>query len=248
MSEEGGPPPPRDPGPSVGGTSVEEAVPVPGWRRALRWLENLLWIGVLAFAAVRFGPQLGAWLGVGPALGAAPEFSVRTLDGVTLSTDSLEGQVTIVNFWATWCPPCRIEIPALQSLHEDFADEGLVVLGLSTDAGGVGSVKPFLEERGVTYPVAMADGATRNAFGGVTALPTTFILDRDGVIQHRVFGFFAPPAMRAAVRRLLGESDPSTAGEVDPTVGVRGEWTRGLPAGDVPGQPSGSLLITSTSR
>jgi thiol-disulfide isomerase/thioredoxin len=135
------------------------------------------------------------------------------LDGATLDRDALRGQVAIVNFWATWCPPCRVEIPALQDLHEEFGPEGLVVLGLSTDAGGVGAVTTFLAERGVTYPVAMADAMTRNAFGGVTALPTTFILDRDGVIRHRVFGFCAPPAMRAAVRRLLEESPASGPSE-----------------------------------
>lgn len=180
----------------------------PRWRRVLGWVENIFWLGILVFAVVRLGPQVGAWLGVGPTLGAVPDFRVETLSGVEVDDDSLRGQVTIVNFWATWCPPCRVEIPALQRLHEDFADAGLVVLGLSTDAGGVAEVSAFLEERGVSYPVAMADPATRRAFGGVSALPTTFILDREGVIRHRVFGFFAPPAMRAAVQRLLEEETP----------------------------------------
>jgi peroxiredoxin len=185
--------------------SREAGAPLPWWRTALRWAERVLWIGVLAFAVVRLGPQVGALLGVGPALGSTPDFTLRTLDGSTLGAEELRGRVTVVNFWATWCPPCRIEIPALQSIHEDYADEGLVVLGISTDAGGEGAVRPFLEERGVTYPVALADNAVRRAFGGITALPTTFIVDREGVIRHRVFGFFAPPAMRAAVRRLLEE-------------------------------------------
>ena len=162
-------------------------------------------MGVLGFAVVRLGPQVGALLGVGPALGSTPAFAVETLDGTTLDATDLRGRVAVVNFWATWCLPCRVEVPALQALHEDLSEEGLVVLGLSTDAGGRGAVDAFLEERGVTYPVALADGAVRRAFGGVTALPTTFIVDRDGVIRHRVFGFFAPPAMRAAVRRLLDE-------------------------------------------
>ena len=160
---------------------------------------------MLAFAVVRLGPQVGAFLGVGPTLGSTPDFTLRTLDGEALAAEDLRGRVAVVNFWATWCPPCRIEIPALQSLHEDYAEEGLVVLGISTDVGGAGAVRPFLEERGVTYPVALADNGVRRAFGGITALPTTFIVDREGVIRHRVFGFFAPPAMRAAVRRLLDE-------------------------------------------
>ncbi len=185
--------------------SIEDGTSAPWWRTALKWGERVLWIGVLAFAVVRLGPQVGALLGVGPTLGSTPDFTVRTLDGEPLAARDLRGRVAVVNFWATWCPPCRIEIPALQSLHEDYAEEGLVVLGISTDVGGVGAVRPFLEERGVTYPVALADNTVRRAFGGITALPTTFIVDREGVIRHRVFGFFAPPAMRAAVRRLLDE-------------------------------------------
>ncbi|MEJ2538997.1 MAG: TlpA disulfide reductase family protein [Gemmatimonadota bacterium] len=191
-----------------GGGETAPGTPANGWKRALRWAERVVWVGVLIFIAVRLGPQLGALLGVGPTLGSVPEFQVETLDGGSLGLADLEGRVAVVNFWATWCPPCRVEIPALQSLHEDLAGEGVLVLGLSTDAGGIAGVREFLEERGVTYPVAMANADSRRAFGGVTALPTTFILDRDGVVRHRVFGFFAPPAMRAAVRRLLDE-DPA---------------------------------------
>lgn len=175
----------------------------PWWRTALRWGERILWTGVAIFALVRLGPQIGALTGIGPALGSAPEFSVQTLDGAVVSPETLRDRVVVVNFWATWCPPCRLEIPALQKLHEELADEGLVVLGLSTDAGGTAVVQDFLEERDVSYPVAMATPAIRRAFGGVSALPTTFILDRDGVIRHRVLGFFAPPALKVAVNRLL---------------------------------------------
>jgi peroxiredoxin len=170
---------------------------------ALRWGERILWTGVAIFALVRLGPQIGALTGIGPALGSAPEFSVQTLDGSVVSPETLRDRVVVVNFWATWCPPCRLEIPALQKLHEELAEEGLVVLGLSTDAGGTTAVHEFLEDRDVSYPVAMATPAIRRAFGGVSALPTTFILDRDGVIRHRVLGFFAPPALKVAVNRLL---------------------------------------------
>lgn len=181
-----------------------------GLKRALTWAERALWAGVLVFAAVRLGPQLGALLGVGPALGAAPDFSVETLDGGVIGPEDLRGKVVVVNFWATWCPPCRIEIPSLEKLHRELGPEGVVVLGLSTDVAGDARVREFLEERGVTYPVGMASGAVRRDFGGVGALPTTFVLDREGIIRHRVLGFFAPPAMRVSVRRLLQESvDPN---------------------------------------
>lgn len=183
---------------------------VPGgpspWRVALRWGERLLWVGVLVFAAIRLGPQIGAWTGIGPSLGSVPDFELTLLDGRTLGPADLEGRVAVVNFWATWCPPCRIEIPALQALREDFSEDELAIVGISTDVAGAAEVRAFMAERGVTYDLAMADGGIRRAFGGVSALPTTFILDREGVVRHRVLGFFAPPAMKSAVRRLLSES------------------------------------------
>ena len=193
--------------------SVDEPSPVSerpsGWRLALRWGERILWVGVLLFALQRLGPQFGALLGVGPALGSAPELSFTALDGRTVGPEELEGRVVVLNFWATWCPPCRLEIPALQSLHEELEGEGVLVLGLSTDVASTAEVNAFLAERDVTYPVGMATARQRRDFGGISALPTTFILDREGVIRHRVFGFFAPPAMKAAVRRLLKEDAPA---------------------------------------
>lgn len=167
------------------------------------WGERILVAAVLLWALHRLGPQLSALTGIGPVEGSVPKYVVTDLQGRTWSSEDLRGQVVVVNFWATWCLPCRIEIPALQTLHEDHADGGVVVLGISTDVGGARVVPPYLEERGVTYPVALADGAVRRAFGGVDALPTTFVIDRDGVVRHRVVGLFAPPALRAAVGRLV---------------------------------------------
>ncbi len=155
--------------------------------------------------AYRVGPQLGALTGVGPDLGRAPEYSFITLDGTQVSNAGLRGQVVVLNFWATWCGPCKLEMPALQSLHEDRAEDGVVVLGLSTDAGGAGTISEFLDERGITYPVGRATRAHREAFGGIRGIPTTFIVDRFGVVRHRVVGYFTPPAMRMAVSRLLDE-------------------------------------------
>lgn len=171
----------------------------------VRWSERILWVLVALFVIERLGPQLSALTGIGPTVGTAPPFELVTLEGETIRSEDLAGRVVVVNFWATWCPPCRIEIPALQSLWEERGEEGVVVLGISTDAGNGRAVADFLEERGVTYPVGMATSEIRRAFGGITALPTTFVIGPDGVIHHRVFGFFAPPAMNAAVGRLVRE-------------------------------------------
>lgn len=179
-----------------------------GWRDLLRWGERLLLVGLLAFVAWRFAPQAAAWTGIGDGDRPAPELRARTLDGRALSLAELEGRVVVVNFWATWCPPCRLEMPALQELHEEHAGRGLVVLGLSVDRDGPDAVERFLEERGFDFPVAMAEPTHRRAFGGVEEVPTTILVGRGGRIRHRVAGLFAPPALEAAVRRLLDEPVP----------------------------------------
>lgn len=178
------------------------------WRSVLVWLERAAWVAVGVFLLVRLGPQLGALTGVGPTLGRAPQLTVATLAGDTLTSGELRGRVVVLNFWATWCLPCRLEMPALQGLHEDYAGSDVAVVGLATDVGGVAPVRAFLEERTIEYPVGRATPAHRSAFGGIRGIPTTFVIDRQGVVRHRVVGYFAPPAMRAAVNRLLEEPSP----------------------------------------
>lgn len=169
----------------------------------LTWTERLVLLGLFAFAAYRFAPQIGALTGVGPTLGGSPEFSFVSFDGDTVRSVDLRGEVVVLNFWATWCLPCRLEMPSLQSLHDDRAMDGVRVLGLATDAGSEQPIRDFLTERDISYVVGRASSAQRRAFGGIPGIPTTFVIDRDGVIRHRVVGYFAPPALRAAVARLL---------------------------------------------
>ncbi len=135
----------------------------------------------------------------------APDFVLTTLEGEPVTAESLRGKVVLLNFWATWCPPCRVEMPGFQDVHDEFSDDGFVVLGVSTDRTGRAAVTEFLRERGITYPVAMADGAVVNAYGGARVLPTSFLIDRQGRIRHEVRGYFAEVALREAVRRLLEE-------------------------------------------
>jgi thiol-disulfide isomerase/thioredoxin len=179
------------------------AQPVAGWRRWLTW-SNLLLAAVLVWAAPRLLPHLGALVGVSAREARVPAFSVVTRDGRPLTADSLRGRVVLVNIWATWCAPCRVEMPALQQLTTAYAAEGVVVLGLSVDRGPPSDVDRFLSERGITYPVAIVDDRTVAAFGGVRGYPTSLLLDRDGVVRHAVVGPIGPVTLRPALRRLLG--------------------------------------------
>lgn len=105
-----------------------------------------------------------------------PELTMKTLDGRTLTNKDLSGKVTLVNFWATWCPPCREEIPDLIKLQERYKDN-LVIIGISSDEGSSDVVAEFVAEHRINYPIVMETPELTKAFPGIFALPTTFVVD-----------------------------------------------------------------------
>jgi cytochrome c biogenesis protein CcmG/thiol:disulfide interchange protein DsbE len=122
-----------------------------------------------------------------PAIGyPAPDFSLATLDGETVTLSELRGRPVVLNFWATWCDPCRREMPALQATAELFADE-VIILGI--DEGESASVvKNFVTEYGITYPILLDENfATGDRFN-VRGMPTTFFIDGEGIIRHLWIG------------------------------------------------------------
>lgn len=177
-------------------------------RPVLRF-EAIAWIALASFIGYRIWPQVAAAFGVASANTEAPDVEVTTLDGQSLSMQQLRGQVVLVNFWATWCPPCRVEMPGFQRVYDSRRAQGFVVLGLSTDAAGAATVSAFLAERGITYPVAMARGDVAQRFGGANMLPTSYLVDRAGRIRHEVRGIFTAVALEQAVDRLLAEPAPA---------------------------------------
>lgn len=174
--------------------------------------ERIGWALLVGFLAWRLSPQAGAAFGVTSLNQAAPDFRVTTLEGAPVTPDSLRGKVILLNFWATWCPPCRVEMPGFQDVYDEHRADGFVVLGVSTDRAGREPVREFLRETGITYPVAMANGEIVSAYGGARVLPTSFLIDREGRIRHEVRGYFTEVALRQAVRRLLDEGAASNAG------------------------------------
>jgi peroxiredoxin len=118
----------------------------------------------------------------------APAWTLQDVNGQPVSSDQFKGKVLVVDFWATWCGPCRVEIPGYIELQKKYGKDGLVVIGISLDEQGPAVVKQFVEKNGVNYPMVMATPAVIEAFGGVEAIPTTFIIDREGMIRERKIG------------------------------------------------------------
>jgi peroxiredoxin len=119
---------------------------------------------------------------------AAKEFSVPTPDGGTLRLADLRGQVVFLNFWATWCPPCLEEMPSMERLHRRYGEQGLVVLAVSVDVEGARVVVPFLKEHGLTFPVGLDPRMSLAERYGVRALPSTFLVDREGRLAGMALG------------------------------------------------------------
>jgi thiol-disulfide isomerase/thioredoxin len=132
-----------------------------------------------------------------------PAFSARDLDGNTIKTASWPGKVTILTFWATWCPPCREEIPELIALQTQYASQ-LQIVGISVDEGAPERVKQFAKRMGINYPIVMATDELVGKFGGVPALPTSFVIDRDAKIVQKHVGLYPPSVYDNEVRALLG--------------------------------------------
>ena len=159
---------------------------------------------VWAFLLWRLLPHLATIAGIRNATGT-PSYRFAGLDGSEVTSDSLRGKVVLVNFWATWCLPCRAEMPLLQKMAERHRDRGLVVLGLSRDVGSDEPVRRFLSERGIDYPVAVVGPDAERLFGGVTGYPTSFLIDRSGQVRQQALGPLAMISFEPAVRRLLAE-------------------------------------------
>jgi thiol-disulfide isomerase/thioredoxin len=149
-----------------------------------------------------------------------PAFTVRDLDGREISSASWRGKVVILNFWATWCPPCRAEIPDLVALQEKYRDQ-LVVIGISEDEAPPQVVKEFAARHKVNYPIVMTTPELGKMFPGVTALPTSFILDRESRIVQKHVGMLIARTTEYETRALAGLPVNASIEEVDQTQGLK---------------------------
>ena len=163
---------------------------------------------------------------------SAPVLAMRDLDGREVSLASLRGKVVLVNFWATWCGPCRAEIPDLVALQEKYRDQ-LQVIGISQDEVPVDLVRRFAGDHRMNYPVVMSTPEIERLFPGVNALPTSFIVDRESRIVQKHVGMLTASLTEQETRALAGLPVNASIEQVDQAQGLKLE--NGAQAMTIPG-------------
>jgi peroxiredoxin len=141
---------------------------------------------------------------------SAPDLSLEMMDGQTLNLAKQNGNVILVNFWATWCAPCRREIPDLVDLYSELNSDGLVIVGIAVDREGAEVVKPFVKEEDINYPIVLdPDQSAEKHFDAMYGLPTTYVINPDGKIVRRITGIFPTEEMKPMLKDMLDSADAS---------------------------------------
>jgi thiol-disulfide isomerase/thioredoxin len=160
----------------------------------------------LVVSTLLLGFGLTGWtLGRENARQMTPAWELPDLGGKTVQLYDFRGRIVVLNFWATWCPPCRREIPALIAFQKQYADKGVTVIGVAMDENGLERVANFAKRMGINYPVVLGDGKTAEACGGIEALPTTFILGRNGAVVSGMEGEANGAILEKMVKPLLDQ-------------------------------------------
>ncbi len=133
----------------------------------------------------------------------APEFTLRDSAGQTVKLSDYRGKVVLLNFWATWCGPCKVEMPWFMDFEQKYKDRDFAVLGVSMDDDGWKSVKPYLDQHKINYRVVVGTEEVSQQYGNIDSLPTTFILDRDGRIASTHFGLVSKSEYQNEILKLL---------------------------------------------
>ena len=160
-------------------------------------------IGILLVGLMGAGSAASAKEGPRP---PAAGFSLKTVQGGSVQLFSLKGKVVLLDFWATWCPPCRAEIPHFKELYGQYRGKGLEVIGVALDEGGEKDVAPFVKQNQMDYPVT-ATGSQELAqdYGGVRGIPTTFLIDKQGKIAKKYIGYQEKQVFEKEIQALLAE-------------------------------------------
>jgi thiol-disulfide isomerase/thioredoxin len=168
----------------------------------------LVVVAVIAAAMLYVGFHMARRPGAPPQIlgqaSPAPDFTLESLDGKTMHLSDLRGKAVLLNFWATWCGPCKIETPWLVELQNQYGSQGLQVIGVAMDDSAKEDIAKFAKDMGVNYPVLLGKEAVGDAYGGVPALPESFFIGRDGKIVDKIIGLKGKGEIEDSIKKALG--------------------------------------------
>jgi len=150
----------------------------------------------------------------------APDFSLASLDGKTTRLSDFRGKAVLLNFWATWCGPCKIEMPWFVDFQNQYGSQGLQIVGVAMDDSSKEDIAKFAKDMGVNYPILLGKEAVGDEYGGVPALPESFIIGRDGKIVDKIVGLMGKADIEEDIKKALDTRAPAS------TAAVQGSQTR----------------------
>jgi cytochrome c biogenesis protein CcmG/thiol:disulfide interchange protein DsbE len=179
----------------------------------------LLWSAPLALAAMLASCAREEKVETAPSepRKAAPDFALKDINGSTVKLSDYKGKVVLLNFWATWCAPCKVEIPWFIGFETQYKDRNFAVLGVSLDDDGWDSLKPYLNQHKMNYKVLLGNDDVSKSYGDVDSLPTTFIIDRRGNIASTHMGLVSKNIYEDEIKKLL--RDPKVGMLTQPPLG-----------------------------
>jgi thiol-disulfide isomerase/thioredoxin len=152
----------------------------------------------------------------GPERGVlAPDFSLKVVDGrgKAMRLSALQGKAVLLNFWATWCGPCKIEMPWLAELQKKYGPQGLQVIGVAMDDAGEKDISRFARKMGVNYPVLQGTEGVADLYGGLEGLPVSFFIDRSGKVSDKIVGLVSESVIEDAIKKSLANNDNTKAAQ-----------------------------------
>ena len=217
----------------------------------------LVVVAVIAAAMLYFGFHAARRSGPTPVAtksSPAPDFTLDSLDGKSMRLSDLRGKAVLLNFWATWCGPCKIETPWLVELQNQYGSQGLQVVGVEMGDDGKDEITKFVKDMGVNYPVLIGKEAVGDAYGGVPALPESFFISRDGKIVDKIIGLKGKAEIEDSIKMAL-DTEAGKSERIGPNDARDWPWLRSNVAAQdrsalyySAGTPRRGELITNEER
>ena len=177
----------------------------------------LVVVALIAAGMLYFGLHMARQSASGRPMGLgygtpAPDFTLQSVDGKTVRLSEFKGKAVLVNFWATWCGPCKIETPWLVEFQNQYRAQGLQIVGVAMDDSGKDEIARFAKDMGMNYPVLLGKEAVGDAYGGVPALPESFFVGRDGKIVDKIMGIEGKAELESAIKKALNTQSSASTG------------------------------------